>query len=99
MKSTASSRRNTARKPSHKAIRRSLRGDAGKVAMRLGPEANVDDILDKMESVFGSLERGEKVLEEFYSSTQRKDEDSMAWSCRLEEIFRKAVIKGSDEPL
>ena len=76
------------------AIRRSLRGDAGKVAMRLGPEAKVDDILDKMESVFGSLERGEKVLEEFYSSTQRKDEDSMAWSCRLEEIFRKAVIKG-----
>ena len=76
------------------AIRRSLRGDAGKVAMRLGPEAKVDDILDKMESVFGSLERGEKVLEEFYSSRQRKDEDSMAWICRLEEIFRKAVIKG-----
>ena len=46
--------------------------------MRLGPEAKVYDILDKMEGVFGSLERGEKVLEEFYSSTQRKDEDSMA---------------------
>ncbi|KAK3085807.1 hypothetical protein FSP39_008905 [Pinctada imbricata] len=76
------------------AIRRSLRGDAGKVAMRLGPEAKVADILDKMESVFGTMERGEKILEEFYSAKQKKDEDSMAWSCRLEEIFRKAVVKG-----
>ena len=81
------------------AIRRSLRGDAGKVAMRLGPEAKVDDILDKMESVFGSLERGEKVLEEFYSSTQRKDEDSMAWRLPPRGDFSQSRHQGSDEPL
>ena len=45
------------------AIRRSLRGDAGKVAMRLGPEAKIKDILDKMGSTSRSLERGEKNLE------------------------------------
>ena len=62
-------------------IRRSLRGDAGKVAMRLGPEADVQETIDKMESVFGTVERGETILEEFYSASQKKDEDSMAWSC------------------
>ena len=75
-------------------MRRSLRGDAGKVAMRLGPEANVSQILDKMESVFGTIERGETIMEQFYSARQEKGEDSMSWSCRLEEIYRKAVIKG-----
>lgn len=75
-------------------IRRSLRGDAGKVAMRLGPGATVTQILDKMESVFGTIERGETIMEQFYSARQEKGEDSMSWSCRLEEIYRKAVIKG-----
>lgn len=75
-------------------IRRSLRGDAGKVAMRLGSGATVTQILDKMESVFGTIERGETIMEQFYSARQQKDEDSMSWSCRLEEIYRKAVIKG-----
>ena len=76
-------------------IRRSLRGDAGKVAMRLGPEATITQILEKMESVFGTAERGEKIIQEFYSASQGKGEDSMSWSCRLEEIYRKAVIKGA----
>ncbi|KAK3082399.1 hypothetical protein FSP39_014224 [Pinctada imbricata] len=76
------------------AIRRSLRGDAGKVAMRLGPEATVSQILEKMESVFGTVERGETIMQEFYSAIQGKNEDCMSWSCRLEEIYRKAVVKG-----
>ena len=75
-------------------MRRSLRGDAGKVAMRLGPEASVAKILDKIESVFGTIERGETIMEQFYSARQEKGEDSMSWSCRLEELYRKAVIKG-----
>ena len=52
--------------------RRSLRGEAGKVAMRLGPDANIKQLMEKMESVFGTVERGESIIEEFYSATQRK---------------------------
>ena len=33
-------------------------------------------------------------MEEFYSANQKKIEDSMAWSCRLEEIYKKATEKG-----
>ena len=76
------------------AIRRSLKGDASSVAMRLGPEAKISEIMEKMESVFGTVERGETTMEEFYSANQKKSEDSMAWSCRLEEIYRKAIEKG-----
>ena len=75
-------------------IRRSLRGDAGRVVMRLGPEATIQEMLEKMESVFGTVERGESIMQEFYSATQKKGEDTMAWSCRLEEVYRKAVEKG-----
>ena len=74
--------------------RRSLRGEAGKVAMRLGPDANIKQLMEKMESVFGTVERGESIIEEFYSATQRKSENTMEWSCRLEEIYSKAVAKG-----
>ena len=38
-------------------IRRSLKGDAGKVVMRLGTEAKVAEILENMESVYGTIER------------------------------------------
>ena len=74
--------------------RRSLRGEAGKVAMRLGSDANIKQLMEKMESVFGTVERGESIMEEFYSATQRKSENTMEWSCRLEEIYSKAVAKG-----
>lgn len=75
-------------------IRRSLKGEAGEAAMRIGPNASVQVILKRMEDIFGSVERGENIMEEFYSSSQKKGEDSMKWSCRLEEIYRKAVAKG-----
>ena len=31
--------------------------------MRLGSEANIKQILEKMESVFGTVERGESIME------------------------------------
>ena len=76
------------------AIRRSLRGEASACAMRLGAGAKVADIIKALNDVFGSLERGESIMEQFYSAHQKKDEDSMKWGCRIEEIMRKAVEKG-----
>lgn len=76
------------------AIRRSLKGEAGSVLMRIGPDATICQILDKMESIFGTVERGETIMERFYSAKQEPNETTMSWSCRLEEIYRKAVIKG-----
>ncbi|CAG2194014.1 unnamed protein product [Mytilus edulis] len=72
------------------AIRRSLRGDASKVPMRLGPEATIDDIIDKMDSVYGSVDQPEALLGQFYTARQQDDEDVATWACRLEEILSKA---------
>jgi len=73
------------------AIRRSLRGEAGRVVMRLGPHAEVGHVLQKMDSVYGVVEEKESVMREFYNACQKDDEDITTWSCRLEDILEKAI--------
>ena len=75
-------------------VRRALRGDAGKVVMRLGPNAQLSQIIDKMDSVFGFVEEKESVMREFYNATQHEDEDVTTWSFRLEDILEKAIQTG-----
>ena len=74
------------------AIRRSLRGEAGKVAMRLGPHAKMGDVLEKMDSVYGVVEEKESLMGEFYNATQREDEVVSTWSCRLEDTVQPRRI-------
>ena len=76
------------------AVRRSLRGEAGYVAMRLDLDASVDDILHKLDSVYGSIEKKEELMAGFYGARQREDESVSAWSCRLESILGKAIERG-----
>lgn len=80
------------------AVRRSLRGEAGLVAMRLGPDAFIEDVLRKMESVFGDVDENESIMSEFYNARQKEEEDVTTWSCRLEGILDKAVHMGRISP-
>lgn len=73
------------------AIRRSLRGEAARVMMRLGPEVTVDSFLHKMDSVFGTVEEKEALLAEFYSAQQKDSESTAIWGCRLEDLLSKAA--------
>ena len=52
------------------AIRKSLRGQAKRVLLPLGPTANIEEILNHLEGVFGNVATGESVLQEFYASSQ-----------------------------
>ena len=76
------------------AVRRSVRGEAANVIMRLGVGASIHDILHKMDSIYGNVLEQEDVLAEFYSAQQKDDESCSAWSCRLEEILNTAVRLG-----
>lgn len=76
------------------AIRRSLRGQAARVAMHLGPTANSTDILKKLEGVYGSVEVGQALLSEFYAARQKKGEDVVSWGCRLEDLMDRAQRQG-----
>ena len=75
-------------------IRRSLKDQAKKVLLPMGTTSSVQDILDRLESVFGNVAAGESVMQEFYTATQKQDETVTAWGLRLEEILQKAVSKG-----
>lgn len=75
------------------AVRRSLKGDAGMIAMNLGPKASVVEILEKLDSIYGDVERKEDLLAQFYRARQEDDESVTKWSCRLETIIGKIVEK------
>ena len=76
------------------AVRKSLKGDAGMIAMHLGPAATIPEILHKLDSIYGDVEGKEDLLAEFYRARQDDDETVTKWSCRLENIIGKAVEKG-----
>ena len=76
------------------AVRRSLRGEAGKVAMRLGPGASLLKLMEKMDSIYGVVDEQETIMSEFYNAKQHDDEDISTWSCRLEAILDKAISLG-----
>ena len=76
------------------AIRRSVKGEAGRVVMHLGENADIAQIIQKMDSVYGHIDEKESVMSEFYGSRQKPDEDVASWSCRLEDILDRAVRVG-----
>lgn len=65
------------------AVRKSLRGEAARIAKRLGPEATVNQILQKLDDVYGEVNAGETLLAECYAAHQSKTEDFTAWRCSL----------------
>jgi len=75
----------------YQAARKSLRGEASRIAMRLGSKATVLELIDKLDGIYGIVEAGENLLAQFYSAFQKPDEDVAAWGCRLEDILEKAV--------
>ncbi|XP_070184626.1 paraneoplastic antigen Ma3 homolog [Littorina saxatilis] len=81
------------------AIRRSLKGEAARIAMRLGISATVKELLTKLESVFGNVQAGERLLAAFYGARQESAEDVTQWSCRLEDLLAKAQDLGRVRPM
>ena len=73
------------------AVRRSVKGEASRVLMRLGADTKLEHILEKFDSVYGTIDTKEDILANFYSARQKEDEDITAWSCRLEDLICKAV--------
>ncbi|XP_061171984.1 uncharacterized protein LOC133181512 [Saccostrea echinata] len=76
------------------AIRKSLKGEAGRTVMRLGPKAKIPEILDKLTSVYGDVDEKESILSEFYGARQKQTENITEWSCRLEDILGRAIMTG-----
>jgi hypothetical protein len=82
----------------HTAIRRSLRGQADAVVMRLGPEASIEELLHKLDSIYGNAANRVDILKELYGAEQRNDENVINWNCRLEDIMGRARDMGAIHP-
>ena len=55
----------------------------------------MDELLSKLESIYGSVLSGQTLLQRFYSETQKQDESCAEWACRLEDIAYQAQKKMS----
>jgi hypothetical protein len=75
-------------------IRRSLRGMAAEVLQNLGSPVSLDCVLEKFDTVFGTVVSTEYLMEDFYSCEQRLDEKVVAWGCRLETTLCKLRDRG-----
>ena len=66
------------------AIRSSLHGKAGDIVANLGTDASVDDIIRKMDSMYGEVDEEEDLLHVFYGARQEPNESVADWGYRLE---------------
>ena len=71
------------------AAKKSLRGEAAKVSMRLGVFADIQELIDKFDGIYGNIDATEDLLAKFYSAQQKEDESVVNWGCRLEEMLDK----------
>jgi hypothetical protein len=69
------------------AVRSSLLGQAAKILARMGTQVTLQDIVDQMDSIYGSVESKSDLLAAFFSARQGSNETVADWSCRLEETL------------
>lgn len=60
--------------------------------MRLGPGATIDNIIQKMNSIYETIDSCQRKLGQFYSAQQEENETVSDWGCRFEQIINKAVM-------
>lgn len=78
----------------NESIRRSLKGEAAKVLVRLGPQASPHEVLSKLDGLYSTVATESTLLTQFFAAQQRDDEDVTSWCCRLEELIDGVERKG-----
>lgn len=78
----------------NESIRRSLKGEAAKVLVRLGPNASPQEVLNKLDGLYSKVATESTLLTQFYAAQQKDNEDVTSWCCRLEELIDGVERKG-----
>ena len=50
--------------------------------------------MERLESTFANVATGMRVMQEFFTASQKQEESVAAWALRLEEIMQNAIDKG-----
>ncbi|CAG2195384.1 unnamed protein product [Mytilus edulis] len=77
-----------------KSVRGSLKGKARSLLLSLSEHASPQQILDKLEGVYGNVYTSEALLEKFYKETQQQNQTVADFGMTLESIIQPAVEKG-----
>ncbi|VDI57524.1 Hypothetical predicted protein [Mytilus galloprovincialis] len=75
-------------------VRGSLKGKARSLLLSLSEHASPQQILDKLEGVYGNVYTSEALLEKFYKETQQQNQTVADFGMTLESIIQPAVEKG-----
>ena len=75
-------------------IRNSLKGHARNVLFTMSSTASSEEIIDKLDGIFGDVACGESVMQEFYTAALRENESVKLWGLRLEGIIQRGIKKG-----
>ena len=75
-------------------IRNSFKGHARNVLFTISSTATSQEIIDKLEGIFGDVACRESIMQDFYTATQNESESVMLWGLRLEEIIQRGIEKG-----
>ncbi|KAK3105374.1 hypothetical protein FSP39_023707 [Pinctada imbricata] len=75
-------------------IRSSLKGKARNLLLTLPEDANPNQILDKLEGVFGNIYPSEQLIQQFYGAKQRTDESVADYGMRLESLLQTCIDRG-----
>ena len=70
------------------AIRKSLKREANQVLVGADMDNCEDDIMKRLENVFGNVSSGESIFREFYTANQKQTESVVSWALRLEGILK-----------
>lgn len=79
-------------------VRRSLRGEAAEIIRFLGPQASIHTIMDKLDSIYGTVESGAVLLQQVYLSRQEANENASAFGLRLQLALLKCRERGGIAP-
>ena len=71
------------------AIRRSLKGEARESLLSAGETASSEDVLKKLNGIYGTVASNESILQQFYLEKQREDENVAQYSIRLENMLQQ----------
>ena len=77
------------------AIRSSLRGKARSSLLTLPTDATPEQIVQKLEDIYGNIYPTEKLLQQFYAATQEKGESVADYGMRLENLLQTCIDRGS----
>ena len=75
-------------------VRKSLRGTARWALISLGEAANLEEVLDKLDMLFGNVATNESVMQSFYNENQKPTENVTTYGCRIESLLQVAVENG-----